>query len=79
MAFISLFADIAISTITVLSLKFGELYFVGLLFIINYLLTVIVVISLIFIFGVFFFSHYRKVVRAFEFFRFEDKPVKITK
>jgi hypothetical protein len=70
MAFVSLIADIAISTVTLISLRIGQSYTVGILFVINYILTIIVAISLILIFSIAILSHHEKLLKAFSFFRF---------
>lgn len=71
MAFISLIADIAISFVTLLSLKIGQSYTVGTLFVINYILTGIVAISLVLIFSIAILSHSDRILKILSFFRFE--------
>lgn len=70
MAFISLIADIAISTVTLISLRIGESYTISILFVINYILTVIVAISLILIFCIAILSHSARILKILYFFRF---------
>ena len=47
LAFLSLIADTAISILTFISLKFGEKYTLKILFLVNYVLSGIVVASLV--------------------------------
>lgn len=69
-AFASLIADICISIITLISLKVGKSYTVGILFLFNYILTVIVAVSLILMAYIVILSHGHKISRILGFFRF---------
>lgn len=71
-AFASLIADICISAVTVISLKIGEKYTIGIIFILNYILTAIVVIALILMALIAIFSHYGKFSRIMSVFRFRS-------
>jgi hypothetical protein len=68
-AFASLIADICISAITLVTLKVGAKYTVGVLFIVNYILTAIVVIALILMAYIASLQHYtsiKKILRLFK-------------
>ncbi len=69
-ALLSLVVDIAISATTVTSLFVGQSYTVGVIFILNYILTIVVVISLILIGSIVVLSHYHRIPRALSVFTF---------
>lgn len=69
-AFASLIADICISAITLISLKVGKSYTVGILFVFNYILTVIVAVSLVLMAYILILSHGNKISKIISLFRF---------
>lgn len=69
-AFASLIADICISTITLVSLEVGTSYTIGVLFIVNYILAVIVAVSLVLMAYIAVLSHGRRIARLVRAFRF---------
>ncbi len=71
-AFASLIADIAISAVTVISLKTGQAYTIGIIFILNYILTAIVVVALVLMFLIAILTQRRKISKAFLLFRFRN-------
>lgn len=72
-AFASLIADICISLLTLTSLYVGKSKIVGILFVFNYILVVIVVASLILIAGILISSHYHKLSKIISLFNFKTK------
>ncbi len=72
-AFASLVADIAISITTLASLWLGQAYTVGVLFVINYILIVIVAISLALMFSIGYLLHSHRLGWIIHFFRFNSK------
>jgi len=68
-AFASLIADICISVITVVTLKVGAKYTVGILFVVNYILTAIVVIALVLMAYIAMLQHYTKVQKVIRLFK----------
>lgn len=69
-AFASLIADICITAITLVSLKVGKSYTIGILFIFNYILTVIVAVSLILMAYITLLTHSHKISKIISLFRF---------
>ncbi|HIH50653.1 MAG: hypothetical protein ABSE71_04590 [Candidatus Micrarchaeaceae archaeon] len=69
-AFASLIADIGISAITLISLKIGTSYTIGILFVINYILAVIVAVSLVLMAYIAILSHGHKLSKIVRLFRF---------
>ncbi len=63
LAFLSLIADTAISILTFVSLKFGEKYTLKILFLVNYILSGIVVASLACFILLGIFLHYDKLLK----------------
>ena len=63
LAFLSLIADTAISILTFISLKFGEKYTLNVLFLVNYILSGIVVASLVCFILLGIFMHYGKLLK----------------
>lgn len=72
-AFASLMVDIAISITTLASLWLGQRVTVGILFIINYILTIIVAISLALMFLIGYLLHSHRFGWIMHFFRFKSK------
>lgn len=71
-AFASLIADICISAITLISLKVGKSYTIGILFIFNYILAVIVAVSLILMAYILLLSHTHKISKIIRLFKFKQ-------
>ena len=69
-AFASLIADICITAITLISLKVGKSYTIGILFIFNYVLAIIVSVSLILMAYIAILSHGHKISKIIGLFRF---------
>ncbi len=61
-AFASLFVDICVSVVTLISLNVGRAYTVGILFILSYILTIIVILSLVVFAAILLVSHYDKLI-----------------
>lgn len=70
-ALLSLVVDIAISATTVASLAMGQAYTVGIIFILNYVLTIVVIVSLALIAMIAWLSHRHRLTWFFSLFRFE--------
>ncbi len=71
-AFVSLIADICISTITLLSIDIGRARTVDILFLFNYALTAIVVVSIVLMAYIAVLMHYDKLWGVLRLFRFNE-------
>ena len=69
-AFASLIADICISATTVISLWIGQKYTIGILFVFNYILTIIVATSLLLMAYIAVLSNSQGIDRILRMFRF---------
>jgi formate hydrogenlyase subunit 3/multisubunit Na+/H+ antiporter MnhD subunit len=70
-AFASLIADICITAITLISLEIGKSYTIGILFIFNYILTIIVAVSLILMAYIAILSHSHRISKIIGLFKFK--------
>ncbi|MDE1850896.1 MAG: hypothetical protein KGH71_06260 [Candidatus Micrarchaeota archaeon] len=69
-AFASLVADIFISALTVFSLGVDTPYTIDVLFVVNYILTIIVVVALALMGYIAVLTHSHRIARVIELFRF---------
>jgi len=60
-AYASLIVDICISIVTLASLNLGRDYTTSVIFLLNYVLTTIVIVSLVVFVAIFMLSHYDKI------------------
>ena len=72
-AFASLIADMCIAAVTVASLKVGVQATVGIVFILNYILTAIVIFAIVLFVAVGWLMHYNRISKVISLFRFSDK------
>ena len=71
-AYASLVADIAISAVTVISLRVGQQYTIGAIFVLNYILTCIVVVALLVMAALAVVKHRKRLSWILRFFSFDD-------
>ncbi len=76
-AFASLFVDICISIITLISINYGRVvYTVDAIYLLDYVLTAIVVLSVIVFAAIFLFSHYDKIMNALLLRNIRNRKIK---
>ena len=76
-AFASLFVDICISIITLISINYGRVvYTVDAIYLLDYVLTAIVVLSVIVFAAIFLFSHYDKIMNTLLLRHIRNRKVK---
>jgi len=66
-AYMSLIVDIAIAIVTLISLNYSRTSLTGVIFLLNYVLTAIVIISISVFVAILLLSHYDKIVEKFIF------------